>query len=366
MAYVAYDMARNWDSAGVRPKTSDSFNSIYERLEFLNKRHYSQYLPTDQAPDFLTRFSRWLENVTGDKERRALFELAPQLIFFGVDEFTKLYQAAFHGPITRWIVDELSLRFDDHQLSQTLRSELGGHTWYCPITDSMQISDFHHANNLGGADHRPQFRWLGELADEDRIRDLLSSSLPPDVRQNLPTALRGHIQAHVRKLMDDHRDARRQSQPLRRIVLLEDFVGVGSQIETAVSFAATLQPPVPVLFVPLIICPAGDTLAKAVVADYPNARYSPMVKLSEDLLINCISSLQPSSLEEAVRDLAFATYSQVQGDGSAGPRPYSPFGFGATGATMVMYSNTPANTLPIIHHKSTTWEALFPRSARIR
>jgi hypothetical protein len=46
-------------------------------------------------------------------------------------------------------------------------------------------------------------------------------------------------------------------------------------------------------------------------------------------------------------------------------KPYGPFGFADTGALVVMHSNCPDNTVPIIHHSSDTWDPLFPRSSRI-
>ena len=82
-----------------------------------------------------------------------------------------------------------------------------------------------------------------------------------------------------------------------------------------------------------------------------------------------VPSLKPpsnGSFFRGIFDIIHRTFKQVVGDNSANPRPYQPFGFKNTGALVVEYSNTPANTLPIIQHESNTWNALFPRSARIK
>ncbi len=143
----------------------------------------------------------------------------------------------------------------------------------------MNHFNFYNANNLGGVDHRPHFRWLAEQADSA-------------------------AKARISRFMADHKDATWQSRPLRRIVLLEDFVGVGSQIKKAIRFAATLTPTVEVLFVPLIICPRGAQEARDIAAAHTNVQYAPIVELGEELFINGDSRLARGSLESAIRRLA--------------------------------------------------------------
>lgn len=339
MSHLAYENVVKWDIEGATSTCGKSFNAIYATLEFLDKTLYHQYVPClgTQHSDFLTRLRKWIDHVPDDKQKMILIELAQELIFLGRDEFLKLHQAALAGPITRWLIDSLDLRIDDPDLDTIIQDELHEHTWYCPITDSMQISDFHHINHIGGADHRPDFRSLHEFGDA----------------------------GNVLSYMANHENANRQPAPLRRIVLLEDFVGSGTQLGAA-KFAAELSPDVQVLLVPLIICPAGDEVATRLANTYTNLRYEPLMRLSEDLFINDTQCIENKALCDAVRDLLYCTYALVVGDGAHAPRPYGRYGFADTGALLVMYSNTPANTLPVVHHKSSTWAALFPRSARIR
>ena len=344
MASDAAQLAKEWDDrTDIKSFCDLSFDRIYKTIEFFHSLHYRQYVPTQGSghQEFLRRFDNWLGNVGSDDDKRVLFEFAPQIIFFGREEFTELYHAAFRGPITRWVIDTLGLKLDDPQLQSRIDDELTHHTWYCPITDSMPISDFHHANDIGGVAFRPDFRSLAQFGDRDRVLEYMQN--PTEPGKTAPT--------------------------LRGIVLLEDFVGGGTQIEEAIEFAASLDPQIEVLFVPLVICPSGSQKARVGACGHANVHYEPVLELTEDLFINANSTPPHKSLESAVRDVVARTYNGVKGNDAANPRPYSPFGFpppDGTGATVVMYSNTPANTLPIVQHASNTWNALFRRSARIR
>jgi hypothetical protein len=332
------DLVRKWDLASPATPYDDQFNQVHERILFLRGTHYYQYIPTigSRFPDYETRLDQWIANVTDERDKQLLFRFAPRILFFGRDEFAKLYEMALRGPITHWLVDLLGLRLDDAQLSSKLSAELSEHTWFCPITDSLHISEFCHANRIGGFDKRPDWQSLAVFGDRAKIKDYMAR--PPGLRPG----------------------------PLTRLVLLEDYVGSGTQMENALRFAAELDGSLPVLFVPLIISPAGAQCARLLCTQYANLRFDPVMELQAKDALNGDTHADPGSLEANMIELASRTYSSVVGNDAAHPRPYTCFGFLETGATIVLYSNTPANTLPIIQHQSNSWMALFPRSARIQ
>ena len=72
---------------------------------------------------------------------------------------------------------------------------------------------------------------------------------------------------------------------------------------------------------------------------------------------------------ERIETMARDTFQKVAGGQHTNKNiaPHTAFGFKETGASFVSYSNTPNNTLPLIHHRPTTggWHPLFPRSARV-
>jgi broad specificity phosphatase PhoE len=156
------ETARKWDLNGHSTQIGLTFNQIHERLEFFDKHQYKQYLPTQGSnfADYEARLEKWLDNVVGEQDKQLLFQLALEIIFFTKEDFTKLYQAALRGPITRWLMDIKGYNLTTADLNQKLDHEIHRSTWFCPITDSMPISEFHHANNIGGIDYRPDWRFL--------------------------------------------------------------------------------------------------------------------------------------------------------------------------------------------------------------
>jgi hypothetical protein len=164
---------------------------------------------------------------------------------------------------------------------------------------------------------------------------------------------------------------RTSPKPLSRIVLLEDFIGSGTQLMDAVPMIQQLTAAnVPILLVPLLICPEGNRLAEDLANRFkPHLVYRPLIVLEATAFVHSSPPMPPATeptLHQQIRPLIISTYKDVIGDNSAAPRPYTPFGFGSTGAVIVMYSNTPANTVSAIQHISNTWTPLFPRSARVR
>jgi hypothetical protein len=335
------ELVNRWDLAGFTAMNGDHYNQLHQKIVFLQKHLYDQYVPAKgpEHLDYQTRLEQWLENTTDDSDKRLLFELAPNLTFFTREDFIKLYQAALRGPIARWLIDILNVTLDSPDLDNKLQEQIHEHTWYCPITDSMQISEFHHANNIGGIDHRPDWRSLAQFGDPAKIIQFMQS----------------HEVGGV-------------SKPLRQIVLLEDFIGSGTQmrIPDVAQFIASFPATYRVLFVPLIICPEGAKYARDLVAKYNWFTFAPLMEIAADHCITCTSPPAAGTFEKAIYNLAIKTYPQVKGNNGAGMRPYGPFGFHDTGAQIVMYSNTPANTLPLIQHRSNTWNPLFGRSARIK
>jgi len=346
MADSAAEIARNLDLSGhklISQTPFGTFNEIHQSLTFFSKTHYHQYVPTKGAehPDFETRLLKWLSNVATDDQRAILFELSPRVTFLTSEDVTKLHQSAIAGPICQWVVDGLGLSFDDPMFRSQLFDEIEHHTWFTSITDSMQISEFHHANNLGGTDFRPDWKSLAQFGDPKKIR----------------------------LYMQKNTNAKGDASPLKRIVILEDFVGSGTQMAMgsgSVAFAASHFSDVPILLCPLIVCPEGASLARKLVAAHPNVTFSPVLQVTQDQLISPKTRSPNGSFEKAARDFCGDVHPLVEGDGKEKPRPYSAWGFRETGSLVVLYTNTPANSLPVIHHRSTTWNALFPRSARIR
>jgi len=306
------------------------FQAINEHVEHLAEELYCKYEPTKGPfPDFWQRFEDWLENGDDEAKQQSLFRLMPYLFFIGPTELDNLYRVAFNFNVTTWLIEELSLTLDDVALSSKV-SEALAHTWFCPLTDSMRINTFYHLNHISGRNHRPDWLSLAVLADSAKV------------------------------------DAFLNSKKIERIVLLEDFVGSGSQIEPAVNFAGSLSSRRPTLVVPLVICPAGVDAARTWEASFTNIKVHPVLELRRlDFLTRTPQADEPPE-HDVFRRLAIDSFSKLlAGKTAKEAKIYGPFGFDDTGGLVILATNCPDNTLPLIHHESVTWNPLFPRASRI-
>lgn len=281
----------------------------------------------------MIRLREWLDRAS-ENDQKTMIRMIPYLFFAGSKEFNALYRAALNGPITRWLIEKLNIDLLDPQLNKRIDDALSK-TWFCGITDSMQIAAFHHINNIQGADLRPDWRTLTQFS----------------------TA--GDVEAFM------------THEGYERLVLLEDFVGSGSQMSAAVGFAASLSNTPSILVLPLIVGPVGQSVGNVFSSNYSNVTFSTMLALGGDAFILEKPMSTEDPLYPSIREMIIRLHPTVRAEPNPDEniKPYGPFGFNPLlpirGALLVMYTNTPDNTLPIIHHSSTSWSALFQRSSRI-
>lgn len=331
-----------YGNEGSRERKPKTFQSILESLEFAEKEWLTSYLPTQSGPqpsEFFDRLLLWLRNSgVDDEDSPLLFEFASQLLFFSAEDFQALYRNAYTGPITRWIASETAMRIDAPNWEHELAQQRDRRTWYCPVTDSMDIAGFYHLNQLSGISHRPGFRSLLRFKAEG-----------------------GALAQYM------------QDAQLDRLVLLEDFVGTGSQTSKTVRWALESLGK-PVLFVPLIIAPDGLRRLRKIEAELGREKLqvAPIIELEPSDFVGPAKQ-QNAPLFSAVRALAEKVHAEVRGASpdDSGQPPYSFLGFkrpkdDCAGATVVMHSNCPNNTIPLVHHHGpkTQWKPLFPRVER--
>jgi hypothetical protein len=328
----------------VRRWSIDDLTKINRRVVDLERWLYKTYEPNKFGPDdFWVRLEKWLDNVPTDDEKQLLFQLLVEILYLGPFEFEELYRCAYQGPIARWLIDTCNINVfaPDGQQKLIAAAE---ETWFCPVTDSFRINAFFHVNNLAaGANLRPDWHSLLKLGDVYKINEYCAN---PDNK-------------------------------IKRLVLLEDFVGGGSQSLETVRFAATHIRDLKVLFAPLVICPKGIARARQLEIEMcarrsGSLRYTAALELPTDafLTVNQSPYAEPKQLITDLRLLIDKSYSKVSGGRLPGPKPYDPFGFPSsdpTGGLVVMYSNTPDNTLPLIHWcpSEGTWNPIFPRHSRV-
>lgn len=93
--------------------------------------------------------------------------------------------------------------------------------------------------------------------------------------------------------------------------------------------------------------------------------FSPVLEIKEKELLNEKFNLNNSEFSKEWVSLIKETIMQVKGPSpSQEANILKPFGFKNTGSIIVMYTNTPNNSLPLIFVESESWFPLFKRHSR--
>lgn len=314
----------------------NSFNEAYNFVVYLDNLLFQNYEPTRNfnTKMFKDRFIEWLNNTTNEEQQKVLFQLIPHIFYIGTDEFDNLFRIAFNYNIINWIIEKNNLKIDDDDLSLKV-SETIQKTWFCPVSDSMRINGFYHINQIcNGIEYRPDWRSLAKFGDSQKLIEFI------------------------------------KTQKIEYIVLLEDFVASGSQASETIDFAIKIskQTAVKILFLPLVICPEGEKVIENATSNEDSFTYSCVLKIPETSFVKYDLVYQKdhffSKLITTIKELHELVSGSSEFD-DVNDKSYGPFGFKKSGALIVLYSNCPNNTLPIIHYEHTSWKSLFPRTKRI-
>ena len=346
------NLVRKWDFEMTGDASAKSeYGFILDQLDYHAAREWRVYLPAENPvfnPSYIERLAAWIGNMTVEADQKLFLKYAARISFFSHDDFAALYRTAMEREITRWVASQVAARLGPHgwqSFHALIEREIHRHTWFCPITDSMDINEFYKVNHLKGVGHRPGFATLEMLATGE-------GNLVPQLAEN--------VRRYMANPSSEPLDPRRRCPPLNRIVLLEDIVGSGSQCIDAVRWAvANLGKPV--LFVPLILCPNGvEALRNEVLHSAGRLTVRPVIELRRSDLLGPErqgASGWPITVEMEELAARCAPRASLNMD---------TFGYRSTGCSITTFSNTPDNTLPLVHHKPAngTWEPLFPRIFR--
>lgn len=287
---------------------------------YMTERRFQEYEPDALVP-FLNRLEKWLNNFNNAKERKTAVSALANLFFVGRNEFDALYRTAY-GLISEWTVDQYGLDITSPQLSQIVENKVAN-CWICPITDSLRINGFLKINNIVGKKYRPDWRSLKKFSAPEAVQ----------------------------KFMDE--------ECISDVVLLEDFVGSGSQIADTLEFGLSKFPNTNFLVCPLIICPTGhDTLSK-LAQRYDRLEYKSAMQISDTALLNKTATAGEPNYQKNLRTILQTHKSRFSCGGS------QMLGYRDTGGILAMYSNCPDNTVPIFRDENPNWEPLFPRIWRL-
>jgi len=286
---------------------------------------YDEYHPSiGPFPKFRGRLLEWIDSTSNSNEedQKTMLRMVPEILYLGRGEFISLYRTAFHELIIPWLIERQGSSITDADIKNKVEEGIKK-TWFCPLTDSMHISDFYHVNNITGIEYRPDWLSLDQFADVNKIEEYMNS------------------------------------HELSYLVLLEDFIGSGDQVNHCIEFAAKLRSQFQILVIPLVICAEGLREGKSFERTYKNLTFEPVMTIAETDLVGLNAKQNESELFTLIRDVCKRLEPKLHWR-------YGAFGFHDTGALLVMYTNCPDNTLSLIHDKSKgEWNPLFPRSTRI-
>lgn len=297
-----------------------AIEDAYAQLTWLQHELFDEYEPHPYVK-FADRVDGWLDNFPNDADRRAMYRLLPYIFFVGREQMASLSRTAYSDVATRWVIDQAGISLADPNLAEALASAMA-RTWFCPVTDSMKINSFLKLNDLGGHGIRPDWLSLAEIGDGEKIAQYVGD------------------------------------QKIERLVLLEDFVGSGMQMQDALMFARRTLPHLPTLVIPLVCCPVGRERGLSIAREDPLLTFEAVLSLKEDLFVSAEPRIgEPEEFADARRlsDLLKEKF---------GRDFMYPLGWHLTGALVVLHTNTPDNTLPLIHDEGDGWKAIFPRISR--
>jgi hypothetical protein len=300
----------------------NAFIGINAYIRYLSKNLFFDYEPTLGAhPEFDVRLNNWLNNVESEEDQKKLVKLIPHLFYVGREELNSLYKTAFESIICRWLFDQKINAIEKADYSIEM-DEMIKSTWFCPVTDSFRINQFYHVNNVSAThEFRPDWRSLKKFGSDDKISTYIKNN------------------------------------NVKQIVLLEDFVGTGGQVFNPLKYCVETFD-LKVLFVPLIICNPGCEKLKEIT--HQNFSFNPVIHIPKENLVNKrgftnAPLVEYISLSENLFDAIMGTNDRSR---------MKTFGYEDTGCLTVMHSNTPNNSIPLIHVESNTWDALFKRHSR--
>jgi hypothetical protein len=304
---------------------SEAEQELYARLLYLQEQLFTEYVPGRDQPSFEQRLKAWLSSPGDEDDRRLLFSLLSHLYFIGQRELDVLYRKAFRADVMWWLSDP-AVNIDDSAYVESLSNALD-ETWFCPITDSMNIAHFHHINGIRERDLRPEWRTLARLGDQNRVGEYM------------------------------------EARNYRRLVLLEDFIGTSTQSKSSIQWTLDSFPDLPLLICPLVICRSGFEALDDLMGSHSNAEVRPGIVVPDRCVLG--PPAQESEPEDfpQLRDLLLRLVALV--DAPGGTPEEKAFGYGSIGAMTVLFTNCPNNAPPALHHSdSATWSPLFPRSVR--
>jgi len=367
LAHLVSDWDREFESKLPANATMDArrpYNRILEPLYTVMRLRFQPY-QNDSMPLFLEKLAAWVAQFPSGDQPIA-FLLASRIVFVTQHQFESLQRRLFRAHIQRHLLNSIimrrSLRAHDYIEARHFLDEEMDATLFVPNSDSSHLNSFVHVN-----------------AEAFRDREARSLVGPEVTFWTYPTlraaAASADISAACLTFEQKVLASDRHVVGKRRLVVLEDFSGTGSDLLGVVdALAASSLPFDEVVIAPAIATQhALDSLQARIRQLAKPGRYVTMAAQVLPHSLRCFDGPGTSYLDTGapipnlsaeVKRLSAEAYSRHFASLTPPLPPVYQHGYGPLALAFVLFANCPDNSLPMIWKGCQTWSPLFRRVSR--
>ena len=367
------DMVAAWDLAheaqlpeDADPQQRRPYNKLLEPLSDIATLRFQPY-QNDSLPDFIEKLRNWLKQFSTDDDKRIAFLLALKIIFIGQRQFEVLQRILFKEKLSRHLIEAIiqrkhldkldfpgaAIHFDE-EMDKTL---------FIANSDSSQLNSFVHVNR-GYFHDRERRKLTGpEVAFWTYPSYIASLDQTPAEMKKTCATFETDVLAKDPRIIDKS-----------RLIILEDFSGSGSDLETTLKRIHTSQLPIQeVILAPVMATAAAITRVQRYIsgiASQNKRSYCVMSAFELPEKYRCYGGTEGSYLDGVPPELALSV--KVKNLAEDVYRSHlaksvdikAKHGFSNLALAFSFYTNCPDNTLPMIWANCSTWKGLFPRASR--
>jgi hypothetical protein len=348
------NLAKRWDNKELNSRERDTeyqrgtplqgtYRDGLSNIRALKRFRFEPYL-NDEIQDFYGKFWVWLNQFETTEERKIAFKIVSKITFITEDQIRYLQEVCFKEKLLYCLLhEEINRRKLNHYSYDEAMKGFGqvlNQCLFVPLTDSARYNQFVHVNGLENHSR------LGL-----RSLDVL---VHPDIRSTAEV---------VNKLQTRYKDK-------RILVILEDYCGSGKTFTSDFGRIAALYQNFEIIyFCPYIITEKAEKVIYRFAKIYaPKVHFEILYGMR---LSNSMRVFSPSCVlfshdeQEKIKELCLKYHNKYFCEHRfiGKPRSY-PFGYRNGQLLLVMQSNCPNHTLPIIWASDKGWQPLFRRVQR--
>lgn len=335
MELILDEIEKSWDLKDIESRSPHQLLELIRFYEAFRFHYYSSFC--DDSLCFEQHLDAWLRNYSDhsiqpgssleEKKNNIkqdliyLLSYITHISFITPTEIKAISLTAYKEHIQPWLINKHNLSLFSLDLKERLHA-ITKHTMFCSITDSMNISEFIHVNNLEGASFRPSLR--SELASEDGIKSF------------------------THKLKD-----------IQQIIVLEDFVGTSTQSKSILENLHRIG--IPILFTPLIMLESGMTALQSLTNEFFSI--SPVILVPTKHAIQEFYTDGEPSWHDTIRKASCKLLEQKANEISKKYRDTHILGYKKGGESIVLHTNCSNNSICLLHCDIGN-HPIFPRVSR--